>query len=227
MLTEPTLTEHVDAEPAHVRDRVREVHLSRVGEPLLAILGDDAVGDALGLDAGERLSVQTCQTLRQAGSWGTTHLDVQVGALSGDQLSEPPVELGHDRRACRWTSWTTPPSSSFRSPRSLLTRERAPPDPVTLHRTLARRLQSGRQVGAAKNLRPRRPQAPVATRRQTVERSAIGSNGRASSRGATALNMPSSRPRCTAHTSSRCSSSRSRKGQSRRVMSTVFGLTAA
>ena len=41
------LTEDVDAEPADVGDRVGEVDLAGVVELLLAVLGDDAVGDRL------------------------------------------------------------------------------------------------------------------------------------------------------------------------------------
>ena len=55
-------------------------------------------------------------------------------------------------------------------------------------------------------------------------RSASGSNSVRRSEGREAPSMPSSSPRCTAQTSSRCSSSRSRKGQSRSEISTVFAL---
>ncbi len=95
------LTEDVDAEPADVGDRVGEVHLAGVVELLLAVLGDDPVGDRLGLDARERVAVEPRQALGQSDHRRRPHLDVQVGALTGDELFEPSVELRHDGCAVR------------------------------------------------------------------------------------------------------------------------------
>ena len=144
-------------------------------------------------------------------------LDVQVRAVALEQAREPAVELFHDR-----FGHVVHQASSHRESAAA-----APARPLLIVKGTPR-LQLPiflrRQPGVRRDDRRDRIMAPRATRRQTLVRSASGSNSVRRSEGREAPSMPSSSPRWTAQTSSRCSSSRSRNGQSRREISTVLAL---
>ena len=132
-------------------------------------------------------------------------LHVQVRALPDHELLEPTVELRNGGitvlhcatpRLERWPRTRTHPRS-------------VPPSPI-----------GPSDDGLQRDRRSGRAQVP-ATTRQTELRSARGSNACRWRRGRDPSNIPSSRPLCTEHTSSLCSSSRSRNGQPRRAISTV------
>ena len=78
-------------------NRVREVNVSSLGERGLAVLGDDAVGDRLGLDRGQLIAFQADESVGQPDHRRRANLHMEIGPLALDQLFEPRVELGHDR----------------------------------------------------------------------------------------------------------------------------------
>ena len=161
-----------------------------------------------------------CKSLGKPDHRGRADLHVQVRPFPVDELLEPCVELRNDRRAVRRRRGRLLHTVFLRRwSRVPMPGGPPPPGSLPLHRTRRLRLQS-EYVVRRRQRYVRGAHSRTAERRQTPERSARGSNESRRIGGRELASMPSSSPRWMAHTSSRCSSSRSRNGQSRSVMST-------
>ena len=151
---------------------------------------------------------------------GEPDLDVQVGALAVHELLQPRVEFGNDR-VCRRTTSSPSAPCLLPPPRMMWSRRRpaaARFSPCIGRDRLGLQSEVARfRAGDTYVARLRRGRRSACTR--PSDRRAARSVSRRIG-GREPASMPSSRPRWIAHTSSRCSSSRSRNGQSRRVMST-------
>ena len=211
----PALVEDVRAEPSDV--------LHRVGEVRLAVLlqrSRRAAGTMASAIAFVSANVRGARSRRAArpasGTSVASHLHVEVRALTLEQAGQPAVELFHDRfgHVVHQSSLSLPKSRAA-APARLLPIVRGTPRLQFLFPPEA--IRGGR-------LRPGSvaDQAPRATSRHTVVRSANGWNSVTASGGWSPPSMPSSSPRCRVQTSSRCSSARSRNGQSRSVISTAL-----
>ena len=79
------LIEHVAAEPRHAPDAEREVELEGLLEALLLRVGQDAVGERLGVGGAERRQIEDLQLAVHADLRRRLRRDVQVGPAVVDQ----------------------------------------------------------------------------------------------------------------------------------------------
>ena len=175
------------------------------------------------LDAGERIAIEPPKSLRKPDHRGRADLHVQVRTFPVDELFEPGVELRHDGRAVRRRRGQLLHTLFLRR----CSRDDAGPTAVARVCSLCigrdgARLQSEYAVRHGRYVRRSRrlSRAPPRDGRPRNDRRGARTCPGASA-GRELASMPSRSPRCSWHTRSRCSSRRSRKGQSRSVMSTL------